>query len=93
MARVAGRTAYRDVLYRRYATAVELDGRAFHGSAAARDRDHERDLVATAESDLLTLRLTYGQVFATPCRTAAQVGAVLRRRGWRGRSSPCPKCH
>ncbi len=91
-ARVGDRSAYRDVLYRRHATVVELDGRAFHGSARARDRDHERDLVAAAESDLLTVRLTYGQVFGTPCRTAAQVGAVLRRRGWSGAPSPCPDC-
>lgn len=76
-ARVGGRTAYRDVLYRRYATAVELDGLAFHGSAVARDRDHERDLDAAAESDLITIRLTYGQVFGSPCRTARQVGAML----------------
>jgi hypothetical protein len=92
VARVAGRTAYRDVLYRRYATVVELDGHAFHGSAYARDRDRERDLVAAAETDLLTVRLTYGQVFGKPCRTAEQVGAVLHRRGWPGRPSPCPDC-
>jgi hypothetical protein len=45
---VAGASVERDVTYAAYGLVVELDGRAFHGSAAARDADHARDLDAAA---------------------------------------------
>lgn len=90
--RVEGRRCFRDVHHAAYRTIVELDGRAFHDTAAARDRDFERDLAAAAHGEDLTLRLTYGQVFRTPCRTARGVAAVLRRRGWDGPFRACPDC-
>lgn len=87
-----GRRAYRDLELAALGVAVELDGKAFHDTAAARDADHERDLAAAADSALLTLRLTYGQVFRTPCRTASQVHVVLTRRGWAQPLTRCDHC-
>lgn len=83
---------YRDVVYRRYDTVVELDGWFFHGSAAQRDLDLERDLdVAVAGG--VSVRLGWGQVFERSCRTAARVGALLTAGGWEGRIVPCgPGC-
>lgn len=91
-AQANGRSVYRDVEYVGFAVVVELDGRAFHDSAAARDHDFERDLVAAVEAGVLTVRLAYGQVFATPCRTAARIARLLQQRGWSGRLTPCPDC-
>ena len=90
--RTGGRKTYRDVLYRGFGVVVELDGRAFHDNARARDRDAERDLDAVADAETLTVRLTYGLVFRSPCRTADRIGRLLRRRGWRGKPSRCPHC-
>ena len=89
---VNGRSVYRDVDYRPYRTCIELDGRAFHDTALARDRDAERDLVAAVEGDAVTVRLTYGLVFGSPCRTAERIAALLMRRGWPGPFVPCPEC-
>lgn len=82
---------YRDVEYRAHELLVELDGRLFHDSAGARHRDLERDLDA-AVLGRLTIRLGWGQVFDSPCRTAARVGALLRTRGWTGRVARCDQC-
>lgn len=84
-----GRTTLLDVEYRAQGVVVELDGHAFHGSAAARDRDALRDLAELAATDSITVRLTYGLVFRQPCRTAALVGDVLRTRGWTGDPARC----
>ncbi|OFB44733.1 hypothetical protein BA059_02075 [Mycolicibacterium sp. (ex Dasyatis americana)] len=59
---------------------VELDGRMFHDSLSARNKDFERDLDAAVEG-LSTVRLSYRQVFDRPCRTAAKVAQVMRRHG------------
>ncbi len=89
----AGRSTYRDVVYagpswRQY---VELDGRMFHDSGSARDRDLERDLDAALDR-VGTVRLGYGQVLGRPCSTAAKVGLLLQQRGWEGRPTRCPAC-
>lgn len=89
---VAGVSVERDVTYAAYGLVVELDGRAFHGSAAARDADHARDLDAAAVRGLRTVRLTYGQVLGDPCRTAARIGELLRLGGWEGQVRSCPDC-
>ncbi len=81
-----------DVLYDEFGVIVELDGRAYHDSARARDADARRDLAERAASDTATLRVTYGLVFGDPCRTAAWIAAVLRRRGWAGDPHGCPAC-
>ena len=89
---VAGVSLERDVTYAAYGLVVELDGRAFHGSAAARNADHARDLDAAAVRKLRTVRLTYGQVLGDPCRTAARIGEMLRLGGWEGDVSRCLVC-
>jgi hypothetical protein len=71
---------------------VELDGRLFHDSAAARDRDLERDLDAAVELRA-SLRLGWGQVFERPCTTAAKLAAVMRHHGLAVKPVPCgPTC-
>lgn len=71
---------------------IELDGRLFHDSASARDRDMERDLDAALDGSA-TVRLGWGQVFERSCSTASKVGALLAVRGWRGVPRPCgPGC-
>ena len=87
-----GRSSYVDVRYPAYLMRVELDGRAFHDNAGARDADAERDLDGHVQGEELTVRLTYGQVFARGCTTVLKVAALLERRGWPGPLVPCPDC-
>ena len=93
LAEVGGRRMFRDVLYRgrTWAQIVELDGRLFHDSTAARDRDLERDLDAALECTD-TVRLGYGQVLGRPCSTAAKLGRLFIMRGWAGPPTLCPGC-
>ncbi|WP_202033178.1 type IV toxin-antitoxin system AbiEi family antitoxin domain-containing protein [Nocardioides sp. WS12] len=90
-----GRRMFRDVVYGgarpRWRQIVELDGRLWHDSTAARDRDMERDLDAALDLED-TVRLGYGQVLGRPCRTAAKLGRLLQLRGWAGSATPCPDC-
>ena len=81
----------RDVAYRRYGVLVELDGRMFHDSARARDKDLDRDLDA-AVVGRLTVRIGWGQVFGRPCETAPRIGVLLQQRGWAGSLTRCPEC-
>lgn len=90
--KAGGRSTERDVLYADHDVLVELDGRAFHDSAAARDNDARRDLEARVVEDVVTIRLTYGMVFGTPCWTAVHVARLLRRGGWGGVFRHCPSC-
>jgi hypothetical protein len=84
-------TVYRDVLYAG-GLVVELDGRLFHDTAAQRDLDFDRDLVAAVQGKD-TVRLTYGQVFDRPCWTAGHLVVLLTSHGWRGSVRPCgPSC-
>jgi hypothetical protein len=83
---------WQDVLYDELGVAVELDGRAFHSSATARDRDLERDLDNAVEQQRTTIRLGYGQVFGRPCRTAGRLAKLFNRRGWPGEPSRCALC-
>jgi hypothetical protein len=78
---------YRDVEYAG-ALVIELDGRLLHDTARQRDRDFERDLDASVD-DLRTIRLSWGQVHARSCSTAAKLAHVLRRCGWTGVPRPC----
>lgn len=87
-----GRATDQDVRYDDYDLVVELDGRAFHDTPEARDRDALRDLAELAASGSATVRVTYGLVFADACRTAEWIATVLRQRGWRGALLPCPRC-
>lgn len=81
----------RDVRYAVARVLVELDGREFHSLTRDRYVDLERDAAAAAAGHL-SVRLGWGQVFGTPCRTATLVGAVLTQRGWDGRAARCPRC-
>jgi very-short-patch-repair endonuclease len=84
-------TIHRDVLYREYGVAVELDGRAHH-PGDLRWQDLRRDNAAAADG-IITLRYGWADVARRPCEVAVQVSAVLRRRGWPGRPRPCgPSC-
>lgn len=78
--RHAGHQVYRDVSYDEQTTIVELDGRLLHSSVRQRDRDLDRDLDAAAVSATETVRLSWGQVFDRPCRTARALEQVLQRR-------------
>lgn len=90
-----GRKMFRDVLYQSrrppWSQIVELDGRLFHDSTAARDADLERDLdAAIGRTD--TVRLGYGQVFDRACSTASKMARLFQTRGWPGDLIPCPNC-
>lgn len=87
-----GESAYRDVEYRPYLLIVELDGRVFHDTSMARDRDAQRDLEASVTDDGTTIRLTYGLVLRQGCQTIRHVATLLERRGWTGTFNPCPHC-
>ncbi len=82
---------YRDVEYAALGLIIELDGRLFHDHASARDLDLDRDL-DSAVTGRLTVRLGWGQVFDRPCRTAAALGVIARRRGLTGTLRTCPAC-
>lgn len=82
---------YRDVLYTLFFLVVELDGRLFHDTAEARDRDLDRDLDAAVDR-LSTVRIGWGQVFRRSCRTAERVATLLHQRGWEGEMVRCPAC-
>lgn len=90
--RHSGVLTLRDVEYAEVGVVVELDGRLFHDSTTSRDRDMDRDLDGAAEDAAMTLRLSWGQVFDRPCRTADRVARVLVRRGWSGHARRCPDC-
>jgi len=85
--RHGGGNRYLDNLYEDYGVCVELDGVAAH-PAEGRWRDTRRDNTNLVQG---TQTLRYGWPDATEnrCRTAAQVAAVLRRRGWPGTLRPC----
>lgn len=89
---VGGSTVHVDVRYAELGLLVELDGRLFHASADARDRDLQRDLDAAVEESATTLRLGFGQVYGRGCATAAAVAKVMQRLGWTGSPTRCAKC-
>jgi hypothetical protein len=91
-AQFPGRSMWRDVAYEDWSFLVELDGRLGHTTAGDRDHDLDRDLDAAAFQELTTVRLGYGQVFRSGCRTAVMVAAVLNRLGWPGSVTSCPEC-
>ncbi|MDQ6522325.1 hypothetical protein RB608_01875 [Nocardioides sp. LHD-245] len=92
ISRATGSRTDQDLRHEEYGVVIELDGRAYHDGARARDDDARRDLAEVATSDAITLRVTYGLVFGDPCRTALWVARVLQRRGWTGAPRSCPRC-
>lgn len=86
-----GARQYRDVLYEAYGVCVELDGQVAH-PAETRWRDIRRDN-ANAADGIITLRYGWADVRPHACEVAAEVAAVLRLRGWTGKTGPCgPGC-
>lgn len=84
---IAGAPVYRDAEIDERIV-VELDGRMFHDSTTARDRDMERDLDASVVGRT-TVRLGWGQVFDRPCSTAQKIGQLLAVHGWTGGLRRC----
>jgi very-short-patch-repair endonuclease len=84
---VNGASRYDDVRYMRYATVVEIDGRAAHPEHA-RWRDMRRDNAAVLEGNPV-LRYGVADLTGSPCRVAAQVVEALRAGGWRGKPRRC----
>jgi hypothetical protein len=74
------RSQYFDNLYAQSGVAVQLDGQAAH-LVEDRWRDIRRDNHG-ARSGIVTLRYGWSDVAFRPCEAAAEVGAVLRLRGW-----------
>lgn len=88
---IGSRSRYLDNLYRDHGLCVELDGQQAHPDDQ-RWQDQRR-INAITEQGLTTLRYGWADVVRWPCQTAAQVGAVLRQRGWPGPVRPCcPTC-
>ncbi len=84
-------TRYLDNLYEEYGLCVELDGAAAH-PAEGRWRDTHRDN-ANLVQGTRTLRYGWPDTTEHRCRTAAEVAAVLRGRGWKGTLRRCgPAC-
>lgn len=81
-----GKSEYRDVLYEEYQTAVELDGQTAH-PADTRWKDIRRDNAALM-AGIATLRYGWLDITKDPCRVAAEIGEVLRARGYAG-ARPC----
>jgi very-short-patch-repair endonuclease len=78
---VAGEVFVLDAAYDEVQLAVEMDGAAWHGSRAQRERDIRRDaLVATAGWQ--TLRFGYRRLTGEPeaCRTEILAVHQVRRR-------------
>jgi hypothetical protein len=88
---IGGRSRYLDNLYGDYGLCVELDGQQAHPDDQ-RWQDLRR-INAITEHGLTTLRYGWSDVARWPCQTAAQIGAVLRQRGWPGPVRLCcPTC-
>jgi len=82
---------YLDNLYEEFGVAVELDGHAAH-LIHDRWRDVHRDNAMTG-AGIITLRYNWADVTRQACEVAAEIGVVLRRRGWAGHPRPCgPPC-
>jgi hypothetical protein len=86
-----GSDGRRDRVYERFGLVVELDGELAHPPEQTR-RDKVRDRAAAAEG-LLSIRYGWQDVDGNPCESAAEVGTILKTRGWTGTPRPCsPTC-
>ena len=74
-----GRRVTLDAAYVEARVGVELDGAAFHGSRAARERDLRRDS-ALAAVGWIVLRFSYARLMADPegCRREIVAGVLAR---------------
>jgi hypothetical protein len=90
---VDGHTLYEDVTYDGLGAplTVRLDGRQWHSLPHIAFRDRRRDNAAElAERS----RLVYGwdEVDRDACNVTREVVSVLRRYGWQGPATTCPRC-
>jgi hypothetical protein len=74
-----GRRIRLDAAFVEARVAIELDGAAFHGSQAARERDLRRD-TALAALGWVVLRFSYARLMADPLGCRREIEAVVRRR-------------
>jgi len=74
-----GRAAELDAAWPEAQVAVELDGAAFHGSRAARERDLRRDS-ALAALGWVVLRFSYERLISDPDGCRREIEAVVRHR-------------
>lgn len=88
-----GRRRHHDNRYPAYRLVVEVDGRVGHEKWVDRVRDGQRDREVAVGGDL-TVRVFWIDVTSGACRTAGEVGALLRARGWAGTPHACrsPGC-
>jgi very-short-patch-repair endonuclease len=85
------RSQYLDNLYDAFDVAVELDGQAAH-PVERRWADIHRDNFC-ARSGIVTLRYNLADVTSRACWVAAELSAVLRKKGWLGAPGRCgPTC-
>ncbi|MBV9380333.1 MAG: hypothetical protein JOY82_26010 [Streptosporangiaceae bacterium] len=84
-----GNNGFRDRYYDRYGVIVELDGNEAH-PAEDHWKDKTRDNAAAAHGKQ-SLRYGWKHVRHEACDTAAEIAAVLRRRGWDGWPRPCSR--
>lgn len=70
---------------------VRLDGHRYHRDPTTALTDRRRAVVAALHS---TPSLPFGwlEVTKLPCRTAHELGALLRAAGWEGIPLACPRC-
>lgn len=81
-----------DCVYEGLGVRCELDG-AFAHPGGRTDRDTWRDNAVMIDRGDITLRYRWIHVAVAPCKTAAQVAAALRTRGWLGEARACgPAC-
>lgn len=81
-----------DAVYEGLGVRVELDGQLGHPGGRT-DDDTWRDNAVWIVAGEITLRYRWSHVAGDPCRTAVQVVAALRSRGWKGQPHPCgPGC-
>jgi hypothetical protein len=86
-----GARIFRDMHYRAYRLAIELDGKASHPDEQ-RWRDRRRDNTAAVQR-IVTLRYGWADVTERPCQTARQIADALTNAGWRGTLRRCgPDC-
>lgn len=89
---VSGQWIRADGVYAGLGVRRELDGELAHPGGRT-DKDVWRDNAVQIETGEITLRYRWYHVAGVPCRTAQQVAAALRSRGWRDAPRPCgPSC-
>jgi hypothetical protein len=82
-----GKSGRRDRVYPDFKVIVELDGELNHRGNKVR-KDKARDRTA-ATTGLQTVRLEWPDVHSQACASAADIAAILQRRGWTGKARPC----